>query len=239
MSKIFDKQFQDHNITEVKDYGDHYDIVCGNSLLGVDKSPCEAAGIVPQSGMSMRTYGGMGYGVRGVDIDGKEVYYRSQQEEDDRHQKEVDEGNALKKKTFEENIAEHDAKYDALPDVFKRRVDKFRGNNPDFRWEYEPYEMMCCEEAVNLADLLKTEKALREWTQMEYDDQMKAVTLLNGGHSGNSMGIAIKLAYFYITDPEKVVQLHGALAPLVGSKEYGCVPRDAKEERNKSNIILN
>lgn len=50
--------------------------------------------------------------------------------------------------------------------------------------------------------------------------------VISEGHSGNTFGMACRLAYLYLTEPENVIKLHGALAPLVGSKEYGCVPRD-------------
>jgi hypothetical protein len=46
---------------------------------------------------------------------------------------------------------------------------------------------------------------------------------LADGHSGNTVGCACLLARLYLTSPEDVARMHGALTPLVGCAEYGCV----------------
>jgi hypothetical protein len=50
-------------------------------------------------------------------------------------------------------------------------------------------------------------------------------------HSGNTFGCSVKLALLSLEQPEGVVLIHGALSPLVGSKEYGCVPRGSLTNR--------
>lgn len=48
-----------------------------------------------------------------------------------------------------------DADFAALPEVFRRRIERRRVNNPTFRVEYEGYELFVCVEAVKLADHLR------------------------------------------------------------------------------------
>lgn len=134
-----------------------------------------------------------------------------------------------KQAEFKKNCKKQDTQYEALPEVFRRRVDKFRDNNPDFRWEYEPYELFCCEQAIGMAKHFKTREALIKFNEMEYKDQKKTWKGFSDEHSGNTFVMSVKLAILYLNDPENVVKFHGALAPLVGSKEYGCVPKDSEE----------
>jgi hypothetical protein len=118
-----------------------------------------------------------------------------------------------------------DAAYESLPSWFKMRINKFRGNNPKFRWEYESYEMFCCTQAVKIAEAFKgkPKDIFDVFVKAEWADQLKMVPGLEDGHSGNTFGAACQLAYHSLTKPENVTRMHGALAPLVGSEEYGCV----------------
>ena len=43
---------------------------------------------------------------------------------------------------------------------------------------------------------------------------------LSNDHSGNTFGAACSLAYHYLENEGNVIKVHGALAPLVGSKRY-------------------
>lgn len=57
-----------------------------------------------------------------------------------------------RRESFERAKDKLDADYEALPQVFKDRIDRFRHNNESFREEFESYEMFCCTEAVKLAE---------------------------------------------------------------------------------------
>ena len=131
-----------------------------------------------------------------------------------------------KRAVFEESRESMDAQYEALPRIFRERLDKFRRNNPDFRWKYEPYELFVCEEAVRIAEELETPDEVVAFGKMTYEEQKARVTL-SDGHSGNTFGMVMRLAYLFLSDEAGVEQMHGALAPLVGSEEYGCVPTPA------------
>lgn len=60
---------------------------------------------------------------------------------------------------------------------------------------------------------------------MKYEEQKILVPGLDDGHSGNTFGMSVYLAYWYLTKKDNVTKIQGALSPIVGSKEY--------EEKNK------
>ena len=181
--------------------------------------------IVPKVGMTARLYGrGLGYTVRGLMLDGVTVFYETAEQHSARMDREHAERDRERRYDFEKNRTDFDRRYRALPEVFQRRLDKFRGNNPDFRWKYESYEMFCCEQAVEIAAKVKADD-LPEFANLDFAEQRLIVPNLSDGHSGNTFGCAVRLAHLYLTNPEGVVQLHGAMAPLVGSEEYGCVAK--------------
>lgn len=170
--------------------------------------------------------------------------------------------------------AKLDAAYDSLPDVFKRRLDKYRANNPNFRQEFEQYETFCLTEAVTIAehlrpayeehaaDLTKLSESLHaldggktfatqgEWfteiaakpendrklyaaqavvtafDRLPYEEQVAAG--VSDEHSGNTHGMAIRMAMLYLAGRDDLIVGHyGAMAPLVGSDQYGDVPQKA------------
>jgi hypothetical protein len=52
--------------------------------------------------------------------------------------------------------------------------------------------------------------------------RQKQLLGMANGHSGNTFGCALHLAFVYTEAPEFVVEQHGALTPLVGCEAYGC-----------------
>lgn len=236
-----DSQYEDERLTAVTESADGFDLRFDSMGIGLAKQYDDDPphGVVPKVGDVVRCWGrGFGYPVRGMAFfDGaaggegwRVAYYRSEQEQQDHHAAWVLREQANRLAEFERSgRAELDAKYAALPAVFQHRIDKFRANNPDFRWKYEGYEMFTCEQAVVIADALKTPEALNAWRDLPYEAQRRAVPALSDDHSGNTFGAACSLAYWYLSLPENVVAMHGALAPLVGSEEYGCVPKGETE----------
>lgn len=219
-----DNEFRDYTITKVEGAADGQGwgvtMDSGWSFFIPPDSPVE-----PKPGMSMRQYGrGIGYIARGCFIDGQRVFYRTDAEQKAKHKADVVAGEKRDRESFEKNRAEMDRRYDALPAIFRARIDKFRRNNPDFRWKFEGYEMFVCEQAVVFATSAGTPAALEAWSKLEYSEQRKRCPGMDDGHSGNTFGAACRLAMDYLTKPENVEARHGALAPLVGSEEYGCVP---------------
>jgi len=103
--------------------------------------------------------------------------------------------------------------------VFRQRIKKFTLTKPD--WEHAPYEVFCCREAVKIAKTLKTAEKVREFKDLDVDEQYKTVKLAKG-HSGNTFGMSVVLAYDYLSNPDAVILEHGALTVLIGCPEYGC-----------------
>jgi hypothetical protein len=234
MTKQQDK-FQDKIITKVKEGDKGWTITTDDHWsFFVPKQS-----VVPSVGQIARFYGdGIGSRVRGLDINGQEIFYRSPEQQRERLLQEVAEMDERKKLEFEKNKSELDAKYNSLPKEFRERLDGFRAANPDFRWENESYEMFCCQQAVEIAnaflskatqDLLnnlpvdKKAATYLEWFKiLKFQQQKMIVPALSNDHSGNTFGAACNLAWLYLTSPNLVPKQHGALCPLVGCKEYGC-----------------
>lgn len=181
-------------------------------------------GIEPKRGMIARFYGkGIGRPVRGLDLDGREVFYRTPAQQEAAHRRWCANLDRKRQRDFEKNRAQLDAEYGALPDVFKQRIDRFRAGNPDFRWQHESYELFTCTQAVLIAEALKTPEAVQAFRDLPESEQRKRVPGLSDQHSGNTFDCAVALASWYLSsNPEVVARLHGALTPLVGCDEYGC-----------------
>jgi len=159
---------------------------------------------------------------RGMDLNGVPLYFKTDAEVETERQASIVKHKAEQRQRFIDSKDELDAHYDALPDVFKQRIDKFRTGNPDFRWEYEAYEMFTCTQAVLIAEALKDEQSIVAFPDLPWEKQLAAVPGLSDGHSGNTFGAAVLLARLYVTNQEFVVKMHGAMVPLVGCEEYGC-----------------
>jgi hypothetical protein len=218
-----DREYEIHAIEKVTHGEDGCTISFdGGTCFWVNKE----YGPAPKVGDMARFHpGGLGRPVRGLFINGVEYFYRSPEEERKKNLANAEARDIEKKAEFEENRAEFNAQFRALPHVFQRRIEKFRLNNPDFRWEYESYELFCCLEAVKFAKhFINSSKRLLEWADSPYEEQLKEVEV-DSNHSGNTFGCAVKLAYLYLTNPIGVIRAYGALAPLVGSEEYGCVSK--------------
>lgn len=214
-----DSKYQDETITQVREGDDGWEIgIRGSAFFYLSKpSPVE-----PKVGMTCRTYGLMGHPIRGVFLDGQQVYYRTEEEESKRHAEEVAASDVKKKADFEANRAVYETRVAALPEIFRRRIKKFQDTNPDFDWEFGGYELFVCEQAWVFVTTLGTLEALDAWNKLPYEKQKEQVPALDDGHSGNTFGCAVRLAYHYLTEQENVVREHGALVPLVGCDRYGC-----------------
>jgi hypothetical protein len=215
MKKSKDREYQEMRVVGVEKYKDEWMIKLEDgSVFWFEKK----YGVKPKVGQSARFYGD----VRGLDLDGQEVFYRTPQEQAKIKAQELREEEKQEKAEFKRNKAKLDAQYRALPKVFQRRINRFRKNNPDFRWKFEEYELIVCTQAMIIAKALKTLAAIQSWKELGFRKQKRLVPGLWSGHSGNTFDAACFLATMYLEQPEKVVKQCGAAAPLVGCKNYGC-----------------
>lgn len=189
-------------------YGDGYG--CGVRDVGVE----------PKVGDELTTYGQFGYSFHGQALNGKVIWYLSPEEEETQRVAMLARMDADRQAKFEEQRDQLDRDYDALPPLFKVRIDRFRKANPEFRWKYEGYEMFVCSQAVAFAEWAQTPEALDAWAQLPYTKQREMCPDMLDGHSGNTFGCAVALAREYLTHRERVPLAMGAMAPIVGTADY-------------------
>lgn len=221
-------QYEDHVITEVQDDGGEW-LAIGiedGCFLSVERAKLPAPIRV---GQVARFYGrGFGYPVRGLDIDGLEVYYQTEDEYRQAMRMEAEIRNSARRAEADATKAERDARVATLPECFQKRIARFRRNNPDFYWEHEDYEMASCVEAVRIAKAVQTPEGVDAFYKLPWEEQRRLVEERTGekmedGHSGNTFGMACRLAHHYLTDERLVFADHAAIAPLTGC-ECGCPP---------------
>jgi hypothetical protein len=221
MTKSEDTEYQDHIIQKVEPSADDKGWAItfdGGMGFWVPNN-----GVVPTVGATVRFYGrGLGCPVRGLDIDGQEVFYRTPEQQEEYHKQQVEEMNEQRKKDFAKSQSRLDLDYDSLPRPFQKRIDRFRAYRPDWRWQHEAYEMSVCKDAVRIAATCQTEEGVSEFYALSWDEQKERIPDMFDGHSGNSFGAACHLARLYLHDSKLVEIAHGALCPLVGCKDYGC-----------------
>lgn len=217
-----DKQYQDDRIETVTETANGWEVTFdGSMVLFVPNEQCKAA---PQPGETLRTYGrGFGFIVRGIAINGRVYRYRTEAEDAQDHRDMVARQKAEKAADYEAKRADFDARVAALPEQFRTRIERFRdlGGN-EWRYEFEPYELFTCEQAAVIAEAVITVDELAVFCKLSYEEQRLRVPKLDGGHSGNTFGMACQLARCLIEQPELLPKMHGAMCALVGCQEYGC-----------------
>jgi len=107
----------------------------------------------PVVGMKIRIWstGNQNHGVSvhiGPDI--VPVYYKTKREMDVEHAAWIADHQKKQRQDFVDHVSQLDAEYEKLPGPLKRRIDRFRSEDPDFRWKEEAYEMAACAEAGRL-----------------------------------------------------------------------------------------
>lgn len=187
----------------------------------------------PHVGQTIRTFTHQGSIIHGIDLDGVELFYHDKaRQEQDAEQRKADHDARLKA-DFERDHEQIDADWLELPEVYRERVERFRQNNPDFRWQFESYELFSCKEAHKFADIVRqkmaddgidADEAIGWWQGLDYTEQ--EALGMSEGHSGNTFGAACRFAYWEVTEPLTLLRDHGALATLVGCDEYGCHTQD-------------
>lgn len=226
MTPETDRQFERETVRDVERDDVHF--VGGMSLW------VEGAESKVQPGEVLRLYGrGLGFPVRGVAVerDGALVVLRYESEPDYRARvdREYAEREHRKRAQFEapDAVAARQARIDALPLEFQARIGRLLGADTERRpWSWLPYELFVCEQAVvieravpHTAPVLDAFKAFH---CLPWEQQRAQVPGLDDGHSGNTFGMAVSLAYqlrMARHDPEwaaSAVNTHGSLAVLGG-----------------------
>jgi hypothetical protein len=222
-----DESFDEGVITKVEDDSKHkyyyFDFTPKDTTYTQSFScPYNDKGIVPKVGSEVVLYGLIGRPVRGLIIDDKVVYYRTEDEQMAKEEADL----AIERKKQAQAYARKKPKNDEaiakLPQVFQDRITGFRERRPGWGPEFEDYELMCCQQAVVFAETLKNADAISAWYKLPEKEQMRMVPGMHGDHSGNTFGTAARLAIAYLDTPDLIPKMHGAMCPLVGCVDYGC-----------------
>ena len=222
MFKADDTGFEDHVIERVETMATGgYTIQREDGWsFQVPKNPAA----VPKVGSTVRFYGkGVGSVVRGLDVDGVEIWYKTAEQQEAENREWVENETRRKDKEYEEQKAGLFQRIALLPEHLQKRIQRFLDNNHDFGIDYLAYELFCCEQAVVIAAAFKDVESLRTWANMDFNEQRKIVPALSDDHSGNTFGCSKVLALDIITTNHQ--PRHGAMCPLVGCVDYGCVLR--------------
>lgn len=167
------------------------------------------------------------------------LWYQTQEEAMEEHRKMVDRMQAERQAEFDLNVHNYDERFDKLPECFQKRIELRRERNENFRVDFEPYELFTCEMAVLIASEFETEAEVAAFAkQYNYEVKNEELKQMLKDCSGNQFGCACLLARAYKNDPDYVPMLPGAMAPLVGSKDYGD-PIDLTEQFAKDKEAAN
>jgi hypothetical protein len=158
----------------------------------------------PKAGDVLWNFGSIGQPVQGQILNNHVIWYRWPEQRAVHRATELARYAAEKRQRFERERETLDARYQALPEPFRARIDRFRAKDPDFRVDSEAYESFILQQAALLAAHFKTEDAVLAWERIgskdgdppyDHDRQMaEAPAGWSDGHSGNTYGCAVRFA---------------------------------------------
>jgi len=189
-----------------------------------------APDFTPTAGMQTGVWGSIGRPVRGLAIDGRIIYYRTEEQEKEKHRQWCEENERKDQESYTAAKESNDNKIAKLPPIFQERIRQFREFNPEWGHKFEGYELFVCEQAVMMADKLKTSEAIKDFHKASWEEQKEQVPEISCDHSGNTFGSSCSLASVFLSQPEQIPNMHGALCPLVGCNDYGCYAARGKEK---------
>jgi hypothetical protein len=210
--KVLDNDFQTKIIKSFRKESSGYSLTLDDGWLFWMPD----VGFAPEVGQTAKLYGRrIGYQVRGLVVNDRVVFYRTEAEQKELNRKEQAESEKKKRNDYDEKADEYDRRVNALPQPFKTRITNFRNWKPEtWKYDFEPYELFTCEQAVEIATALKTPGEIQRFHKLEFLEQKKLVPALSGDHSGNTFGAACLLASIYLTKSDFVPLAHVALCPL-------------------------
>lgn len=182
--------------------------------------------IVPKVGQEVKLYLHRGWNVRGVDLDGHELFFKTDAELEAEHQemlkKSIKEKEGRRQrfnKEFADPNSEFNKRLGALPRVFKQRFKKYFRLGEEF-WDVAWYELVSCETAFKIAYACRSRQNIHKFYEMDWEKQKEMIPALEDGLSGNMFNFACHMASIYLRNSKNIRHVRGALSPLVGSKPY-------------------
>lgn len=140
---------------------------------------------------------------RGVAVNGRIIEYADRNAQRIRFDREQREDERRRKRSYEERKPLLDARIQALPQVLREQIEERLDEKPEFAWDHMglDYCLFAFEQGAEFAKALKTAKAVKEFRDLPYDEQRKRVPAMDDGHSGNTFGMAVSVAYSLVTAP--------------------------------------
>jgi hypothetical protein len=182
--------------------------------------------MTPQVGQRITFYLNQGSRIQGIDLDGKELFFKTKEElEAERLEgiRKMEAERLERKQKFDTQLADPNSDFNQrlamLPKVFRQRFQKFFRLGDDF-WDQAWYELVACETAVQISYACRSRQNIRKFYNLSSEEQRAMIPNMDDGLTGNMFGFACMTANFYLRDPKLVRRIRGALSPLVGSKPY-------------------
>ena len=123
---------------------------------------------------------------------------------------------------WEDGLADFTEAVAALPEPFQIRFRWFM-RDPAWGASSGRYELFCCQEAAKIAAYLDHDGFIDDHMTAFYSsEEDQDAAGVADGHSGNTFGMACRLATIYLTNPEILWMAHGALCGMVGCETAGC-----------------
>lgn len=161
--------------------------------------------------------------MRGQAINDRVLYYRTPAEDRAENLRKSDRAKAERIAEYEGKRSEFDARVAALPAMLRDRMEGFRVRGGDaWRWATEPYELVCCEEAARIVQHCPDVDAIRALHEMSHEERLISYPQMDGGHSGNTWGMSLRLARMMYEHEDLIAKEHAAICPLIGCKKAAC-----------------
>lgn len=210
-------------VQKVEEKEDGYNIYCSESIgFGLHKKYFA----VPNVGDTVTLHCIEGSRqIRGLDINGDRIFYLSD-EEARAEREEMTKQIAGQDKDSEIKLK---ADFEALPEIFQKRINRFKKNNPLFGLELELLEIFCCREAYKMIKGFKSEKernSFRTFYKIFSEHvEIRVVSKMEPFFNA-TLKCTLALVNDYLEDPERILHSDGALAEIVGSEAYGKIDID-------------
>ena len=109
---------------------------------------------------------------------------------------------AEKKKEYNKRRGEFWQREQVLPARFRRRIQHIRKTRGDVFWLVRTWELDVCEEAVNIAEIMRG-KSEEEILALKPKD----IQTVHKGHSGTSWAHSVQLAAAYLRGEELIAEM--------------------------------
>lgn len=220
-----DNQYQEYEIEHVVPCGDGtYVVSFGDDLtLWTRKNnPIE-----PKSGMIARVYGeNIEEHTRGLIIEGETFWYYSKEDYPQALKEMREEADKELLEDYQKHRIELEEAYEALPDIFKKRIQRFRENNKDFHWKYEPQEIFVAQEALYIDDSFDSSaEIVFFFNDATTSSIFERLPDIDRNHTLHTLAVATKFAILYKEgEDDAILSEPGLLSDIVGLEEYGEIP---------------